>query len=88
MDKEMLYRFFEGKCFAVSEGKTNKIVVGRLRKENHRLFFQERKMFDVLLCKPSSNKTKKKSQIFTWLISTVALWASTSCIMRIILLNA
>jgi transmembrane sensor len=70
MDKEMLYRFFEGNA-SVSEEKQIKSWLDA-SEANHRLFFQERKMFDALLLNSRQTRQKRKVRFSPWQISTAA----------------
>ncbi|MGI6572323.1 MAG: FecR family protein [Fermentimonas sp.] len=70
MDKEMLYRFFEGSA-SVSEEKQIKSWLDA-SEANHHLFSQERKMFDALLFNFRQTKQKRKVRFSVWQISTAA----------------
>ena len=70
MDKELLYRFFEGSA-SVSEEKQIKLWLDT-SEANHHLFFQERKMFDALLLNSRQIRQKRKVGFSPWQISTAA----------------
>ncbi len=85
MDKKMLYRFFEGSA-SVSEEKRIKSWLDA-SEENHRLFFQERKMFDALLLNSYQTKQKRKIEFSPWQISTAAAVALLLVLSGIYFLN-
>ena len=58
MDKEMLYRFFEGKT-SVNEEKQIRQWLDT-SESNRRVFFQERKVYDALLLNSHTIKQKRK----------------------------
>ena len=70
MDKEMLYRFFEGKT-SVNEEKQIRQWLDT-SESNRRVFFQERKVYDALLLNSHTIKQKRKVSFSPWQISTAA----------------
>ena len=70
MDRETLYRFFEGKA-SVNEEKQIRQWLDT-SEANHRLFFQERKVYDALLLNSHEIKQKRKVSFSPWQISTAA----------------
>ena len=70
MDKEMLYRFFEGKTSDNEEKQIRQWL--DTSESNHRVFFQERKVYDALLLNSHTIKQKRKVSFSPWQISTAA----------------
>lgn len=72
MNKELLYRFFEGKTSLEEEDRIRQWI--EKSEINHHTFFRERKTYDALLltAPESLNKQKRKVRFSPWMISTAA----------------
>ena len=72
MNKELLYRFFEGNA-SVNEEKQIKQWLDA-SEANHRVFFQERKVYDAILLtiRGTSLKQKRKVLLSPWATGAAA----------------
>ncbi|MDO5523674.1 MAG: FecR domain-containing protein [Bacteroidia bacterium] len=70
MNKELLYRFFEGNASTDEEKQIKQWLDAS--EANYRLFFQERKMYDALLLNPGETKQYRTVTRSLWKISTAA----------------
>jgi len=70
MDRDLLYRFFEGKTSVEEEKSIRKWMAES--EENEKIFFDERIGFDALLFTPDrlGKSAGRKSSITPWMIST------------------
>lgn len=72
MNKELLYRFFEGTATLEEEQRVRQWV--EKSEDNRALFMRERKIYDALLLvsPPSFQENKKEGRISIWMVSTAA----------------
>lgn len=70
MNKELLYRFFEGTATLEEEQRVRQWV--EKSEDNRALFMRERKIYDALLLvsPQSSLANKKEVRISLWMVST------------------
>lgn len=83
MEKELLYRFFEGSA-SVDEEKQIKQWLDA-SEANHHLFFRERKVYDALLL--TSRETPLKQKLSPWVASTAAAVALLLIVSGLYLFN-
>lgn len=83
MNKELLYRFFEGNA-SINEEKQIKQWLDASEANRH-LFFQERKVYDALLFTP--RETPLKQKLSPWIASTAAAVALLLIVSGLYLFN-